>query len=69
MARSFFPVPQTAKGRQMTVRYFRTSERFRESIGIELRIRPRARDRTHINEQVHVHLLEQNQEFGDRRVE
>ena len=66
MARLLFPVPQTSKSRQMSIRYFRTTECFRESIGVELRICPRARDRTHIDEQIDVHLLEQTQEFGDR---
>jgi hypothetical protein len=33
-------VPQTAKGGQMTVGDPSVNERFRESIGVELRIRP-----------------------------
>jgi hypothetical protein len=41
------------------------NERCRESIGVELRIRPRARDRAHIDEQIHGHLPEQSDELGD----
>jgi hypothetical protein len=59
-------VPQTAKGRQMTVGDPSIQERFRESISVELRIRPRARDRAHIDEQVHGHLPEQSYKFFDR---
>jgi len=36
----------------MSVRYPSAGERFGESIGVELRICPRARDRTHIDEQI-----------------
>ena len=42
--RAFFPVPQTTKSRQMPISYPSTTQRFGESIGVELRIRPRARD-------------------------
>jgi hypothetical protein len=43
------------------------TERFaKSSIGVELRIRPRSRDRPHIDEQIHSHLPEQTQKFGDR---
>ena len=45
-------VAQTAKGGQMTIRDPRIGERFRESIGVELWIRPRAQDRAHIDEQI-----------------
>ena len=58
--------PQTAKSRQMSVGYPSSGERFRERVDVELRIRPRARDRPHVNEQIHGHLLEQSQKFGDR---
>jgi hypothetical protein len=50
----------------MPVTYPGATERFGESIGVELRIRPRARDRTHIDEQIGAYLLEQSQKFGDR---
>jgi hypothetical protein len=50
----------------MSVGYPSGGERFRESIDVELRIRPRARDRPHVDEQSHGHLLEQSQKFGDR---
>jgi hypothetical protein len=56
-------VPQTAKSRQMSVGYPSDGERFRESIGVELRIRPRAGDRTDVDEQIHSHLLEQSQKL------
>lgn len=59
-------MPQTAKSRQVSIGYPSTTERFGESIGVELRIRPRARDRTHIDEQIDAYLLEQIQEFADR---
>jgi hypothetical protein len=45
-------VAQTAKGGQMTVCDPSVDERFREGIGVELGIRPRARDRAHIDEQI-----------------
>jgi hypothetical protein len=50
----------------MSITYSRITERFRESIGVELRIGPRARDRTHIDEQIDAYMLEQGQKFGDR---
>jgi hypothetical protein len=53
-----FPVPQTAKGRQMTVGDPSIKERFRESISVELRIRPRARDRAQIDEQLRTLLMD-----------
>jgi membrane-anchored protein YejM (alkaline phosphatase superfamily) len=59
-------MPQTAESRQMPISYPSTTERFGESIGVELRIRPRARDRTHIDEQFDAYPLEQRQEFADR---
>ena len=61
-----FPVPQTAKSRQMSISYPSTTERLGESIGVELRICSRARDRTHVDEQIDAHLLKQSQEFADR---
>lgn len=64
--RALLPVPQTAKSRQMSVGYSSTGERFGESLGVELRICPRARDRTHIDEQIDGYLLEQSQEFANR---
>ena len=54
------------QSRQMSVGYPSTRERFGESLGVELRICPRARDRTHIDEQIDAYLLEQRQEFADR---
>jgi len=63
--RSLYSVAQTAQGGQMTVRDPSVNENFRESIGVELRIRPRARDRAHIDEQIHGHLPEQSYKFGD----
>ena len=59
-------MPQTTKSWQMPISYPNTTERFGESIGVELRICSRARDRTHIDEQIHAYLLEQSQEFADR---
>ena len=50
----------------MTVGDPSINERFRESISVELRIRPRARDRAHIDEQIHGHLPEQSHKFFDR---
>ena len=50
----------------MPVTYLDATERFGESIGVKLRIRPRARDRTHVDEQVDAYLLDQSQKFGDR---
>ena len=50
----------------MSITYSRITERSGESIAVKLRIRPRARDRTHIDEQIDVYLLEQRQEFVDR---
>jgi hypothetical protein len=47
----------------MSVGYPSDGERFRESIGVELRIRPRAGDRTDVDEQIHSHLLEQSQKL------
>lgn len=64
--RALFPVPQTAKNRQMSVGYSSAGERFGESLGVELRSCRRARDRTHIDEQIDGYLLEQSQEFADR---
>ena len=64
--RALLPVPQTAKSRQMSVGYSSTGERFGESLGVELRICPRARDGTHIDEQIDGYLLEQSQEFANR---
>jgi hypothetical protein len=58
-------VAQTAKRGQMTIRDPSVNEHFRESIGVELGIRPRARDRAHIDEQIHGHLPEQSHKFGD----
>src|ERR1700730_6161521 len=63
--RSLGLVAQTAKGGQMTIRDPSVNEHFRESIGVELRIRPRAWDRAHINEQIDGHLPEQSHKFGD----
>jgi hypothetical protein len=59
-------VPQTAKSRQMLITYPSATERLGKSIGVELPIRPRARNRTHIDEQIDAYLLEQRQEFADR---
>ena len=64
--RALFPVSQAAKSREMPVTYPSATERFGESIGVKLRIRPRARDRTHIDEQIDAYLLEQKQEFVNR---
>ena len=64
--RALFPVSQTTKSHQMPVTYPDATERFGESIGVELRIRSRARDRTHIDEQIDAYLLEQKQEFVNR---
>ena len=50
----------------MSITYSRVTQRSGESIGVELRIGPRARDRTHIDEQIDAYLLEQSQKFGDR---
>jgi hypothetical protein len=49
--RSRFPVSQTAKSRQMLIGYPSGREHFRESVGVELRIGSRARDRAHIDAQ------------------
>lgn len=64
--RSLFPVPQPAKSRQMSITYSSITERSGESIGVELRIRPRARDRTHIDKQIDAYLLEKSQKLVDR---
>ena len=44
----------------MSIMYSRITERSGESIGVELRIGSRARDRTHINEQIDAYLLQQS---------
>ena len=67
--RTLFPVSQTAKSRQMLVGYPSGGERFRESIGVELRVRPRAWDRPHVDDQIHRDLLEQSQNLAIARVE
>jgi len=59
-------VAQAAKGGQMTIGDASESERFRESISVELWIGPRARDRAYVDEQMHGHLPEQSHKFGDR---
>jgi len=57
---------QIAKGRQMTVGDRNLNERFRESISAKPRIRPRARDGTHIGEQIRWPPLKQSHKFGNR---
>ena len=64
--RPLFPVPQPAKSGQMSIMYSHIAERSGESIGVKLWIRPRARDRTHIDKQIDTYLLKQSQEFIDR---
>ena len=59
-------MPQTAKNRQVPVTYPSATQRLGESIGVELRVRPRARNRTHIDQQIDAYLLEQSRKFGDR---
>ena len=43
----------------MSITYSRVTQRSGESIDVELRICSRARDRTHINEQIDAYLLQQ----------
>jgi hypothetical protein len=50
----------------MPVSYPSTIKRFGEDFCVELWIRPGARDRTYIDEQIDRYLPEQGQKFGDR---
>ncbi len=50
----------------MTVGDPSLSESPRKSISVELRIGPRARDRAHIDDQIHVDLPDQSDKFVDR---
>jgi len=46
------------KGGQMAIGDASVSERFWKRTGVELRVGPRARDRTYVDEQIHGHLPE-----------
>jgi len=58
-------VAQTAKRGEMAIGDPSVSERFWKRIGVELRVGPRARDRTYVDEQIDTYLLKQGQEFVD----
>jgi hypothetical protein len=52
------------KGGQVSISYPGDTERFREDFCVELRVPPRARDRTHIDQQINRYLPEQVQKLA-----
>lgn len=59
-------VTSAPKGGQMSVTHAVGRERLGEGVALELRIGMRARDRSHVGDQLHVELSEQRHEVGRR---
>ena len=67
--RSFCLVAKPPKGGQVSISYPGDTERFREDFCVELRVPPRARDRTHIDQQINRYLRSKFKNWGIERFE